>query len=141
MTPNIIDVPDWHQATTLIERLALLRVRPTVAAEATLESERARLWRTQAPFADASLFSKRLASDGLDEDDWKRLVAEPASVVHERAGAPPTFVPGFVAAYEQPADVAVDDILPSREDLRLRVGGAAGNHWHFRGSLSAIGIV
>jgi type 2 lantibiotic biosynthesis protein LanM len=126
MTPKLIDAPDWHQATTLIERLALLRVCPTASVGETRESDRARLWRAQAPFTDASLFSKRLATDGLDDEDWTRLVAEPASVVYERAGAPPTFVPGFIAAYEQPADVSVDDLLPSPAQLHQRVEGAVG---------------
>ncbi|WP_437534858.1 type 2 lanthipeptide synthetase LanM family protein [Sorangium sp. So ce726] len=127
MTPRLFDVPDWHQATALNERLDLLRAnRGAGAAEDLLESERARRWRAQAPFTDTSLFAQKLASEGLAEEEWERLVGEPASMVHERAGGPPAFLAGLVAAYEHPADVSVEDILPGPERLDHRTRGAAG---------------
>ncbi len=122
---QIFDVPDWHQSTSLTERLALLRAHAP-STEDLRASERERLWRAQPPFSDASLFEQRLASDGLTEDEWKRLVAEPASVVHERAGGAPEFVPDFVAAYALKAEIPIDDILPDPNKLNRRLRGAAG---------------
>jgi type 2 lantibiotic biosynthesis protein LanM len=124
MITPLLDVPDWHRAAGLRERLALLRARPRACGEGPAASDQARRWRAQAPFADASLFARRLESDGLAEDEWRQLVGEPAAVVCERAGAPPAFAASLCAAYEQPADVAVDDLLPDPSSLSRRVRGA-----------------
>ncbi|MEZ4294640.1 MAG: DUF4135 domain-containing protein [Polyangiaceae bacterium] len=126
MIPPNVDVPDWHRATALNERIALLRAQLVEQNKDLPDSDRARRWRAQSPFSDPALFEQRLRSDGLQETEWQRLVSEPESTVRERAGAPPWFVPGLVAAYQEPSGVDVTDLLPSPEALNQRVRGASG---------------
>lgn len=67
----------WYRASTLLERIAILRARQ---ADHPIDRERARRrydrWRSGPPFQDPGLFTQRLAADGVSEDELLRLLGE-----------------------------------------------------------------
>ncbi|MBK8257189.1 MAG: type 2 lantipeptide synthetase LanM family protein [Polyangiaceae bacterium] len=126
MSTSNVDVSDWHRATALNERIALRRRRTDAENNPAADSDRARRWRSQSPFSDASLFAERLKSDGLEESEWKRIVTESENTVRDRAGAPPAFVASITEAYTSPEIVDVSDLIPTAESLNRRVRGAVG---------------
>lgn len=87
---------DWYRATTLVERLAGVADRRMVEDASRLASSRGRLqrWRSQPPFDDPDLFARRLAVDGLQEEDLLALLAEPVEALARRlAGESRWWVP------------------------------------------------
>jgi hypothetical protein len=85
--------PSWYRALTLTERLGLLREGPETARDLAIDADRAgrrlRRWLDQVPFPKDGWFARRLAADGLDEDDLRRLLGEPAEAVRDRSPTPP----------------------------------------------------
>lgn len=103
------DSPQWYQATTLAERQMLLRARPALPAEHQVESEieraRHRLmrWKNQPPFRSSPQeFARRLAGDGLSEEQLLTLLALPGAQIQAACPAPPAWLQDFVSAFTHP---------------------------------------
>jgi type 2 lantibiotic biosynthesis protein LanM len=88
--------PSWYRALTLTERLASLRQDRQAARDVAVDAGRAerrlRRWRDQDPFATDGFFARRLAADGMNEDDLWRLLGEPIEAVRDRSPAPPDWL-------------------------------------------------
>ena len=99
--------PSWYRALTLTERLASLRQdRPAtrdVAVDAGRAERRLRRWRDQDPFSTDGFFARRLAADGMNEDDLWRLLGEPIEAVRDRSPAPPDWLLELDRAFSRPA--------------------------------------
>jgi type 2 lantibiotic biosynthesis protein LanM len=98
--------PSWYRALALTERLALLHEGPETARVLVIDADRAgrrlRRWRDQAPFPKDGWFARRLAVDGLDEDDLRRLLGEPAEAVRDRSPTPPGWLIELDQAFSRP---------------------------------------
>ncbi|HEX2222973.1 MAG TPA: type 2 lanthipeptide synthetase LanM, partial [Thermoanaerobaculia bacterium] len=108
-------LPDWYKALTLGERAASLRSAPpaeTAADEALAERRLAR-WRGQEPFASDGFFGRRLALDGLSEDDLRALLAEGPVELAARVGdEPPPWLNALAEAITQPAPESFPAVAP-----------------------------
>jgi type 2 lantibiotic biosynthesis protein LanM len=105
MDSSLFALPDWYKALTLSERAATLRrssQRSPVADEALAERRLAR-WRGQEPFSTDDFFARRLALDGLTEDDLRLLLAEPAEAIAAREDGRPDWLTTLEEAFTQPA--------------------------------------
>jgi type 2 lantibiotic biosynthesis protein LanM len=94
---DLLQNPDWYNALTLNERAALLRAGAlAMGGETRSEAESAgeflREWRAQAPFQSDSLFARRLAKDGLTEEDLVHILAAPAERLRDAADDPPRWL-------------------------------------------------
>lgn len=108
--------PEWLHALTLTERLASLRLTESQPAHfqtnAELAKRRLHQWRSQTPFTNEDSFTRRLALDGLDEDQFLRLLGEPIEAVHGRSLDIPDWLEEISRAYS-----AADEALPVPESL------------------------
>src|SRR5687768_15592354 len=105
MDSSAFALPDWYKALTLSERAASLR-RPhhrSPVADAALADRRLARWRGQEPFSEADFFARRLAQDGLTEDDLRDLLAEPAEAIAAREDGRPDWLITLEEAFTQPA--------------------------------------
>ena len=67
--------PDWRLAEPLTERVATLRSRSGIpVAGHPVESQRAKRWRAEFPFADEELFARRLSACGVSEAEFLTVV-------------------------------------------------------------------
>lgn len=93
----------WAAASTLAERLAALRAADPSLPPHDVDLERARRrlqrWRVQTPFASDAVFARRLAADGITEDELLRLLGEKPEAVRDRARATPDWLRHFGAAF------------------------------------------
>lgn len=93
--PHHFSLSEWTGALNLSERAADLR-SSGVALQPPADPERAarRLgrWRTQNPFALDGFFRRRLALEGLVEDDLDQLLGEPWEAVAARMGGRPDWL-------------------------------------------------
>jgi type 2 lantibiotic biosynthesis protein LanM len=98
--------PSWYRALTLTERLASLRqdraATRDVAVDAGRAERRLRRWRDQDPFATDGFFARRLAADGMNEDDLWRLLGEPIEAVRDRSPSPPHWLLELDRAFSRP---------------------------------------
>ena len=95
----------WHKATTLAERVRLLRSATVNApvTDASFERGRKRLakWRTQPPFEAGELFTQRLAQARVTEAELRELLN--GGVVVPRAGVEqPAWAAELVRAFSGP---------------------------------------
>ena len=99
--------PSWYRALTLTERLASLRQDQQAARDVAVDAGRAerrlRRWRDQASFSTDGVFARRLAADGMNEDDLWRLLGEPIEAVRDRSPAPPDWLLELDRALSRPA--------------------------------------
>ena len=60
-------------------------------------------WRGQEPFAQDGFFARRLALDGLSEDELRVLLGEPAEAIREREPELPAWLATLAEAFTHPA--------------------------------------
>ncbi len=93
----------WYRALTLGERSALLATDKQ-GSSAVFDNEaaeqRLRIWKEQNPFTKDGYFTQRLAMDGLSEDDFFALLAEPAEALRARVPAAPAWLAELAEALE-----------------------------------------
>jgi type 2 lantibiotic biosynthesis protein LanM len=89
--------PDWHRATSLTERLALLRTH-AIESDAEHATRQMRLWRGQSPFNADTYFAQRLHAEGTTEDEFRRLLGMTAERLHLHA-ATPSWLTTLAASY------------------------------------------
>jgi type 2 lantibiotic biosynthesis protein LanM len=119
MEQPCIHASSWYHALTLTERLASLRSAQNLplpgAVNAGLAERRLQRWGSQAPFATDSYFARRLALDGLSEDDLFALLGESIEAVQDRCPSTPDWLVELTRAFSQPAS---SEPLPLPEELR-----------------------
>ncbi|MCI0398875.1 MAG: type 2 lantipeptide synthetase LanM, partial [Chloroflexi bacterium] len=85
-------MPDWYRAMTLQERVASWASggpQPAAGFDADLADYRWQRWLAQEPFGQDDYFGRRLALDGVTEEDFRYLLGEPASAIRSRFAEPP----------------------------------------------------
>ncbi|HWM91356.1 MAG TPA: type 2 lanthipeptide synthetase LanM family protein [Thermoanaerobaculia bacterium] len=101
---DIADAPGWLEALTVAERAALVRSDegnpPLERMERAIR--KVQRWRRESELLDDALFTERLGMEGLTVDRLPRILAEPCSVLHCRAGAPPDWVERLARNFSQP---------------------------------------
>ena len=114
---NVTSFPDpsWCRALRLTERVAARRAAPRSAAGGVTRSDvaerRHQRWRSQAPFGADGYFARRLATDGIAEDELLACLGEPIEAVRARFPAPPAWVADLADAFagtDPPAGPAPD---------------------------------
>lgn len=103
ITTNDIERGAAWAAATLAERVAALRAAgPPREGDVDFERARRRLqrWREQAPFGSEEVFARRLAADGIGEDELLLLLGESAESARERTTGTPDWLRHFGAAFE-----------------------------------------
>lgn len=106
MDPSLFELPDWYKALTLSERAAALRRSPhtlSPAADEALAERRLTRWRGQEPFPEDGFFARRLALDGLTEDELRTFLGEPAEAIREREPETPAWLITMEEAFTRPA--------------------------------------
>lgn len=100
MSDTLFQSPLWLEALTFAER-ARLGGSPR---QGDPEQARARLerWRAQPPFAKEDWFARRLALDGLTEENAQALLGEPAESLRERVGGAPPWLIEIERAFSAP---------------------------------------
>jgi type 2 lantibiotic biosynthesis protein LanM len=107
-------LPDWYKALTLSERAASLRSHPPgdAGGDPALAERRLERWRGREPFASDGFFGRRLALDGLNDDDLRALLAEAPEALAARAGdPPPSWLTALEEAFTQPAPERFPDAV------------------------------
>src|SRR5262245_48910445 len=114
--------PAWYHAITLTERIASLhtfqRTTPNGAVDAERAERRLQRWRSQAPFITDSYFAQLLAIDGISEDEFHYLLAEPIEAIRDRFPAPPTWLVELAQAFSRspsPNSISLPETLRSKE--------------------------
>lgn len=96
----------WYDALTLRERAASLRASATAVGaprDPAVGARRLARWRAQEPFTSEAIFARRLAVDGLGEEELSRLLAETSADVKAREPASPAWLRTIARAYTRPA--------------------------------------
>jgi hypothetical protein len=93
----------WYRAVSLSERITTRRAdthKPSAGVvHAELAERRARRWRAQSPFTIDSYFSKRLALDGVSEEEFLSLLGEPSEAIADRFADPPGWLAELAEAF------------------------------------------
>src|SRR5438309_831086 len=104
---------NWYQATTLKERVASFRAAGRSAGDLTIDTHlaerRMHRWRLQHPLKDDSRFRECLAAEGIQEDEFWRILAERPEAVQNRFPTIPEWLTNLAAAFSEPRSV---DPLP-----------------------------
>jgi type 2 lantibiotic biosynthesis protein LanM len=99
----------WFHAATLTERVATLPAAPSnTAGEVDTHRARRRLarWRAQTPFSELSSgvsLARRLAADGITEEQLLALLGEPIEAVQARHDGTPAWLADLARAFERPS--------------------------------------
>lgn len=101
---SVFESPAWYNALTLQERASALSSAPGRSTphqgDATCPNERLKAWRQQPPFDRSDYFTKRLAAEGFSEEDFVRILSEPAEIVKDRLGSRPEWLERLSEAFE-----------------------------------------
>ncbi|MFL5349041.1 MAG: type 2 lanthipeptide synthetase LanM family protein [Hyalangium sp.] len=94
----------WYQALTLAERIASLRAHPDSSGPVDMERAQRRLkrWREKPPLSDERLFTLRLSSLGITQDELLRLLGEPVEALRARVPVPPRWMLEVEEALSRP---------------------------------------
>ncbi|MBV8821396.1 MAG: type 2 lantipeptide synthetase LanM family protein [Ktedonobacteraceae bacterium] len=109
----------WSQAITLTERIASLPRNTGEQSAAPLPNleraqQRLHLWKELPSFKSGTLFSERLASDGLTEEELVSLLGESAEALQARLAVPAEWLTELASAFDgQQADQEIT--LPLQE--------------------------
>ena len=103
---------DWYRATSLTERLELLRSDDAdIDSNPELGERHLRLWRRQAPFGVDAHFAQRLRTDGTTEDEFRRLLAMSPDALRRQTHSP-VWLRDIAAAYAQSGASGAAATLP-----------------------------
>jgi type 2 lantibiotic biosynthesis protein LanM len=113
-------IPSWYSALSLTERIASLQVSqhdiPSNTTHHTAKAtRRLQAWKTQKPFEHGALFTDRLATNAITEDDLALLLADPIADLQSRhlhAFPIPAWLSALREAFEDySVDEATDSLL------------------------------
>jgi type 2 lantibiotic biosynthesis protein LanM len=103
----------WYNAITLAERLAAWKSvsdgTPDAEPAFGLDKRRFEAWRSQEPFTSGDHFIRRLAYDGITEEEFSRLLSEPIETVPHRSPAQPAWLEKLDQVFSQPRQTAPED--------------------------------
>lgn len=112
MDLSLFEQPDWYKALTVSERGASLRRAhgPSLVVDMALVERRLNRWRAQEPFSQDGFFARRLALDGLSEEELRVLLGEPVEALRERETETPAWLATLAEAFTQPAPERLPEI-------------------------------
>src|SRR3989304_6855991 len=120
-SPSTVNAACWLRATTLLERVRVLRSSSVPKSEALRDVERGRKrlaeWRAQPGFSPHAIFEKRLAQLGLHENECADILSLPADAFLESGSELPAWVGEIERAFAEPCGV---EQLPFSEEVRAR---------------------
>jgi type 2 lantibiotic biosynthesis protein LanM len=124
MDRSFFEQPDWYKALTLSERAAGLCGSPELAAVAdeALAERRLNRWRGQEPFPQDGFFARRLAFDGLSEDEIRFLLGEPVEALKARVTEPPAWLSTLAEAFSRPAPNRFPQAFSQSPSLGFLIG-------------------
>jgi type 2 lantibiotic biosynthesis protein LanM len=97
--------PSWSQALTLTERLAALRATPTDRQYGTVDHDRAarrlQRWQAQSRLNKDLSFERRLALEGIREEELRQLLGKPAEAMEAGCSEHAGWVAELAAAITQ----------------------------------------
>lgn len=103
----------WYLALTLRERADGLRHKAGIASAGDVELAQRRLtrWMSQTPFQDPARLQDRLASIGLSQEEFLRLLGETSEHVASRVASPPEWLQELLDAFARAGSetLSVDD--------------------------------
>jgi hypothetical protein len=106
----------WYNATTLTERIALLSNMSSGCCQMeinhTIAQHRIQIWKSTSSFNQTACWSKRLAKDGITEDQFIQILGEPIQRVQNYFSTPPDWLTEITEAF---ARTHVDSIPLSDE--------------------------
>jgi type 2 lantibiotic biosynthesis protein LanM len=111
MGASILNNAAWRRASFLAERLSGFRraeKNTQVAIDHELAAETLALWKASSPFDKDSYFADRLATEGISEDEFTRLLGTPVEAF-DGDGTVPQWVQMLSRAYSGPAEPLNDD--------------------------------
>ena len=119
MDTSRLAFPAWYQALTLTERYrSLSDDAPPLSTEIKdLEPGQRRLarWRGQPPFDDEAIFARRLAVEGLDAENFSRVLSLSAEELTRRQHDVPPWMATLEKAYTKQSSKVVE--LPPGEEI------------------------
>jgi type 2 lantibiotic biosynthesis protein LanM len=125
--PSFLARTSWHRAATLTERARSLQAMglpnsDTLRDDAERGRRRLERWRAQTPFGSDGIFQARLAQAGLTQEQFLRLLSDPADSPPGHPTAPPPWAVEVDRAFAHPehADLpSWPDHLVDRPELGL----------------------
>lgn len=110
---DLLHSPAWYGAVLLAERIDpshTTEIDPERAAASDARAaRRLQRWRSLPAFASQSLFTQRLAADGLTEDQLYALLHEPLDSLQRRLAVPPAWLTTLIAAFAPASSADIDD--------------------------------
>lgn len=88
---SCLQSPEWYRATTLMERISLLKDRGkvlNVTFDPDIAERRITRWRSQRPFTKESYFSQRLEIAGVNEDEFLHIVGVSTNTLYNQSNLP-----------------------------------------------------
>ena len=109
--------PNWFLATTLKERVALLRenLHDCGTLDATVAERKLKQWRTSALLNAEAVFAERLAADEISDTEFRQVLGTSADSILNRFPNPPRWFADFIAAFSAPT---LQQLPPLPESLR-----------------------
>jgi type 2 lantibiotic biosynthesis protein LanM len=105
MSQSYFQTSDWYQAVFLSERITSLQSIQNEILNADLDRDLAQRrldrWKTQSPFDKKSYFAQRLATEGIGEAEFLRILGEPVEAVRDRYSCAPDWLTDFAQAFAQ----------------------------------------
>src|SRR6185369_3604485 len=96
MNPSSWQTSAWYHALTLKERGASLNAArqgsQDLQAHPATPGRRWQRWQEQPPFRTGAFLTQRLAMDGVTEEEWRRLLSEPADAIRDRFAVAPAWL-------------------------------------------------
>ena len=108
MNHVIFQNAEWCQAITLKEHIASWNAAqstsPKIAMNADLALRRMDCWKSQPPFDNDSYFEKRLATEGMSEEEFLYILGEPIAAVRNGFPDPPDWLIALEQAFSSEAE-------------------------------------
>jgi type 2 lantibiotic biosynthesis protein LanM len=112
MNQQCFHAPDWYQALTLAERIALLTPKTSKKAINTKRAQqRMECWREQNSFMSDADWAQRLALDGITESEFLNILGTPMAAIGDHL-SPPAWVSEIEQAFTEFANSDSHIFLP-----------------------------
>ncbi len=120
MTHSIFASPSWYRAMTLSERIAIFsgngRILPDSDIDEELGKKRFQSWQSQPQFETESIFSERLAKEGINESRLQEILSLTEDQLFKHLPQQPEWLAAIEKAFSKPASSYVN-LQPGEEEL------------------------